>query len=103
MDGRAAGTEDAASDARAGGRHAGPSHNPDHGNESHMSDSHDAHDLPFWKKYIFSTDHKVIGIQYSITGLLFLFVGFCFMMIIRWQLAYPGQPLPVIGSWFAET
>jgi hypothetical protein len=27
----------------------------------------------FWQKYIFSTDHKVIGIQYGITGLLFLF------------------------------
>ena len=25
------------------------------------------------------------------------------MMLMRWQLAYPGQPLPVIGSWFKET
>ncbi len=24
-------------------------------------------------------------------------------MLIRWQLAYPGQPLPVIGGWFAES
>jgi len=69
--------------------------------------THDAHahshELPFWKKYIFSTDHKVIGIQYAITGLFFLFFGFCLMMLMRWQLAYPGQPLPLIGGWFSET
>ncbi len=61
------------------------------------------HDLPFWRKYIFSVDHKVIGIQYAVTGLLFLFFGFCLMMILRWQLAFPGQPLPVIGGLFPET
>ena len=37
---------------------------------------HDHHELPFWRKYIISTDHKVIGIQYGITGLIFLFFGF---------------------------
>ena len=40
--------------------------------------------------YVFSTDHKVIGIQYGITGLLFLLFGFSLMMLMRWQLAYPG-------------
>ncbi|HXV18971.1 MAG TPA: cytochrome C oxidase subunit I, partial [Candidatus Omnitrophota bacterium] len=67
--------------------------------------SHAAHyeDLPFWRKYIFSVDHKVIGIQYAITGLLFLLFGFCLMMLMRWQLAYPGQPLPLIGNLFHES
>ena len=41
----------------------------------------------FWQKYVFSTDHKMIGIQYGITGLCFLFFGFCLMMVMRWQLA----------------
>jgi len=58
--------------------------------------------LPFWRKYIFSIDHKVIGIQYAITGLLFLLFGFSLMMMMRWQLAYPGQPLPWIGHLFHE-
>ncbi len=53
----------------------------------------------FWRKYIFSTDHKVIGIQYGLTGLTFMLLAFCLMMLMRWQLAYPGQPLPVIGKW----
>lgn len=63
---------------------------------------HTHHDLPFWKKYIFSQDHKVIGIQYGITSLFFLLVGFFLMLLMRWQLAYPGQPLPVIGKLFGE-
>src|SRR5436305_4791462 len=59
---------------------------------------HEHHELGFWRKYIFSTDHKVIGIQYGLCGLSFLFLGFCLMMLMRWQLAYPGQALPVIGK-----
>ncbi len=60
---------------------------------------HEHHELGWWRKYIFSTDHKVIGIQYGLCGLTFLFFGFCLMMLMRWQLAYPGQALPVIGKW----
>ena len=58
--------------------------------------------LGFLRTYMFSTDHKVIGIQYGITSLLFLFFGFCLMMLMRWQLAFPEQPLPLIGHWFGE-
>src|SRR6266436_3061543 len=58
---------------------------------------HEHHELGWWRKYIFSTDHKVIGIQYGLCGLVFLFFGFCLMMLMRWQLAYPGQALPVGG------
>ncbi len=58
------------------------------------------HEEPFWRKYIFSQDHKVIGIQYGITALLFLMFGFCLMLIMRWQLAFPGKPIPVIGALF---
>ncbi len=63
--------------------------------------SHD-HQLGFWRKYVFSQDHKVIGIQYGFTSLLFLLFGFTLMMVMRWQLAYPGQPIPIIGSWLGE-
>ncbi len=63
---------------------------------SHEHEHHE--ELGFWRKYVFSTDHKVIGIQYSVTGLCFLFFGFCLMMLMRWQLAYPGQAIPFIGG-----
>jgi len=61
------------------------------------------HELGFWRKYVFSVDHKVIGIQYTITGFLFLLFGFCLMMMMRWQLANPGVALPVIGKWLGDT
>lgn len=57
----------------------------------------------FLSKYIFSQDHKVIGIQYGITALLFLFFGFVLMMIMRWQLAFPDTPVPFVGSLLSET
>ena len=68
-----------------------------------MSDSH--HEESFWRKYIFSIDHKVIGIQYGITALLFMFFGFSLMMVMRWQLAFPDTAVPIVGSlikWLAE-
>ncbi|MFQ5462922.1 MAG: cbb3-type cytochrome c oxidase subunit I [Phycisphaerae bacterium] len=61
-----------------------------------MSDEH--HELSFWRKYVFSVDHKVIGIQYGVTALAFLFLGFSLMMIMRWQLAFPLKEIPVIGG-----
>jgi cytochrome c oxidase subunit 1 len=52
----------------------------------------------FWTRYVFSQDHKVIGIQYAVTALLFLLFGFSLMLIMRWQLAFPGKPIPIIGG-----
>src|SRR3954470_9402935 len=67
--------------------------------ESHAHDAaHDHHELGWWRKYVFSTDHKTIGIQYGLTGLVFLFFGFCLMLAMRWQLANPGVPIPKIGG-----
>lgn len=66
----------------------------------HAATGHDDHEpqLGFWQKYIFSQDHKVIGIQYGITSLVFLFFGFFLMMLMRWSLAYPDETVPVIGG-----
>ncbi len=68
-----------------------------HHGEAHSHPHAEAHDheLSFWRKYIFSTDHKVIGMQYGLTALCFLFFGFSLVMMMRWQLAYPGKPLPL--------
>ena len=71
-----------------------------HGHDDH---GHGHHELPFWRKYIFSVDHKVIGIQYSLGALIFLMVGFLLMMAMRWQLANPGQPIPIFGGLLPAT
>ena len=92
--------------------HAPESPDPDQVNgESPHAEAHDgeqAHEAPhhdpgFWRKYWFSTDHKVIGVQYGITALFFLLFGFSLVMLIRWQLAYPGEALPLIGSFFSDS
>src|SRR5438105_3529606 len=69
-----------------------------HGHAHGHAHEHAHEELGFWRKYVFSQDHKVIGIQYAVTGLLFLLFGFSLMMIMRYQLAYPGSPIPLIGS-----
>ena len=51
---------------------------------------------------MFSTDHKVIGMQYGLTALSFLLFGFCLMVVMRWQIAHPGQAVPVIGPLLAS-
>ena len=61
-----------------------------------MTDAHGhagahAHAEPqgFIWKYVFSVDHKIIGIQYLVTSLVFLLIGFSMMLLMRWQLAIP--------------
>ena len=63
---------------------------------------HAAHELSFLQAYVFSQDHKVIGIQYAITAMLFLLFGFTLMAIMRWSLAYPNLPIPLIGSFLGQ-
>lgn len=61
--------------------------------------SHTEHHVePFWRKYIFSTDHKTIGIQYAVTAMVFLLFGFSLILMMRWQLAHPGSIIPLIGK-----
>ena len=64
-------------------------------------DAHGHHELSFWEKYVFSVDHKVIGIQYMITSFVFLLFGFGLMMLMRWQLAFPGHAIPFFGHMFS--
>jgi cytochrome c oxidase subunit 1 len=51
-------------------------------------------DRPFIRKYIFSTDHKIIGIQFLLMSLIFLLIGGTLAMVMRWQLGYPGRAMP---------
>ena len=77
-------------------------HSHAHGSDEHH-ENHAHHDEGgFLKKYVFSTDHKVIGVQYGITALVFLLLGFILMMLMRFQIAYPGQPIPIIGGLMAH-
>ena len=50
------------------------------------------------ERYIFSSDHKVIGIQFLFSGLIFFIVGGLLALGIRWQLAWPWSPMPVLSK-----
>ncbi|MFN4767505.1 MAG: cbb3-type cytochrome c oxidase subunit I [Ignavibacteria bacterium] len=73
-----------------------------HGHDAHGDHAHH-HDVSFIRKYVFSTDHKVIAKQFMLASLLFLFVGGLFALLIRWQLAYPGEAIPLIGNILPDT
>ncbi len=64
-----------------------------------MTYVHGIHDLPssFWRRHIFSVDHKVIAKQFLWYGVLFLGIGGMMALLIRWTLAYPGQAFPILG------
>jgi cytochrome c oxidase subunit 1 len=52
----------------------------------------------FLRRHVFSTDHKVIAKQFLWAGLLFLAFGGLLAMLIRWQWAYSGQKVPLVGE-----
>src|SRR5258706_5246932 len=64
---------------------------------------HEEHheDIGFLRKYVFSTDHKIIGLQYGFTALCFLLFGFCLMLTMRWKIAHPADPVPIVGPLLA--
>jgi cytochrome c oxidase subunit I len=61
-----------------------------HGHAAH-------HEIGFLRKYVFSTDHKVIGIQFLITTMIMLMVGGGLALAVRWQLAFPWSDMPILG------
>jgi len=52
----------------------------------------------FLRKHVFSVDHKVIAKQFMWFGLVWLLIGGVMAMMIRWQLANPGTPVPLLGK-----
>src|SRR5471030_878959 len=51
----------------------------------------------FIRKWVFSLDHKIIGLQYLFTGFGFLVFGALLSLVIRWQLGFPGKAIPLMG------
>jgi cytochrome c oxidase subunit 1 len=65
----------------------------------------DAHGAPqgFIRKYIFSLDHKVIGLQYFFLALTAVFVGMFLSLLMRIHLVWPAAVLPLVGEIKPET
>ena len=67
-----------------------------HGAHAHDAD-HGHHEQSFVSKYIFSTDHKIIGMQYMFTGIVMALIGGYMSYAFRMQLAFPGESVPGYG------
>src|SRR3989338_518599 len=52
------------------------------------------HHQSFIQKYLFSQDHKVIGIQFLFTSLFMLLFGGLLAMLLRLQLGWPNHAWP---------
>ncbi|MBL8793665.1 MAG: cbb3-type cytochrome c oxidase subunit I [Planctomycetia bacterium] len=67
---------------------------------SHGAEAHAHHpELGFMRKYVFSEDHKMIGIQFLFSGIIFLFVGGLLAWLVRLQLGWPHAEVPILGKW----
>src|SRR5689334_7485538 len=59
---------------------------------------HHGHAEPNWfVKYFWSTDHKVIAMQYMFTGMAMAMIAGFMAYVFRMQLAYPGMNVPFFG------
>jgi len=57
----------------------------------------------FLRKYIFSLDHKVIGLQYYFLALFSVFLGMGLSLLMRIHLVWPEAHLPIFGDIKPET
>ena len=74
---------------------------------THHDVHHDEHHVhhhkeTFVTKYIFSQDHKTIGKQFLITGIIWAIIGGLFSVLFRLQLGFPGQTFPILETFFGH-
>ncbi|MEY2648282.1 MAG: hypothetical protein RLZZ45_317 [Bacteroidota bacterium] len=74
-----------------------------HSHDSHEAHGHDHHhEESFLTKYVFSTDHKMIGKQFLITGIIWAIIGGLFSVLFRLQLGYPEMTFPFLEDLFGK-
>ncbi len=72
----------------------------DHGGHGHGHVDDHVHPAPsnVLSRYVFSTDHKIIGVQFLFSGLLFFILGGLLALAVRWQLAWPWSRVPILST-----
>lgn len=64
----------------------------------HEAGAHPHPEMGFVRKYIFSTDHKIIGIQFLFSTLIFLLLGGLLALGVRLQLGWPHADHSWLGK-----
>ena len=71
----------------------------------HHGHDHEHHEQHFVWKYIFSQDHKIIGRQFLVTGIIWAIIGALMSVFFRLQLGFPDSTFPImekfLGHWAA--
>src|SRR5918912_4062641 len=68
--------------------------------ESHVGVHRHPAPTSFIRKYIFSIDHKVIGIQYILLAMTSVVIGLIMSVLMRMNLSWPGTDWPILGTLF---
>src|SRR5215210_4817866 len=74
-------------------------HDVHHNGNGH---DHHHHKQSFITKYIFSQDHKTIGKQFLITGIIWAVIGALFSVLFRLQLGFPDESFPILETFFGK-
>jgi cytochrome c oxidase subunit 1 len=69
-----------------------------HHDEHHVHHHHET----FITKYVFSQDHKMIGRQFLITGIVWAIIGGLFSVLFRLQLGFPNTDFPILETFFGH-
>src|SRR5438132_10061653 len=56
-------------------------------------------EMSFLRRYIFSEDHKIIGIQFLFSSIIMFLIGGTLALFVRVQLGWPHGEIPIIGQW----
>ena len=65
--------------------------------QAHPPVPHGHAEANWFVKYLWSTDHKVISLQYMFTGMAMAMIAGFMAYVFRMQIAYPGQAVPFFG------
>jgi cytochrome c oxidase subunit 1 len=69
---------------------------------AHGATGHEHPQLSFLRKYIFSEDHKIIGIQFLFSAIIFLMIGGALALMVRIQIAWPNTHIPIFSDLFPK-
>src|SRR5215472_8364205 len=74
---------------------SGHSHDADH-------DHAHGHKIGFIRHYVFSMDHKIVGLQYFFTAFAMAIIGGLLSMMMRMQLGWPSHMWPALAKLFPK-
>jgi cytochrome c oxidase subunit I len=77
-------------------------HHDTHSHEEHHEHHHHPHEETFISKYVFSQDHKMIGKQFLVTGMIMAVIGMMMSVLFRLQLGWQGESFKILNFFLGD-